>query len=397
MAPQKVVIIGGGIVGLAVAAAASRLGHAVTVLEKESRWAAHQTGRNSGVIHAGPYYAPGSLKARMCTAGNRSMKEFARRYGIPFAEPGKLIVATHRSQHERLERLHERALANGAPARLIDAAESRDFEPEVAATRALRVESTGIIDYAAVARKLVELAAANGAELVLGAEVTDIRRTSAKTVVAWEGETRTADLVINCAGLYSDRIARAAEIDPEVRIIPFRGEYYQLSDAARPLIRGLVYPVPDPNFPFLGVHLTKMIDGSVHAGPNAVLALAREGYTWSRISLRDTASAVGYPGFLRLARRNLRTGAAEVARSLSRKRFARSLAELVPAISENDIVRAEAGIRAQAVRRDGTLADDFIIHRAPGQVHVLNAPSPAATSALEIAAYICRAAALTSS
>lgn len=395
MSSKSVVVIGGGIVGLAVAEAAARLGHAVTVLEKERSWAAHQTGRNSGVIHAGPYYAPGSLKARMCTAGNRSMKEFARRHDIPFAEPGKLIVATHPDQHGRLDRLHERALANGAPARLIDAEESREFEPEVAATRALRVESTGIIDYGAAARKLAELAAENGAELILGARVIGISRTGETTRVEWDGGDRSADVVINCAGLHSDRIARLAGIDPEVRIVPFRGEYYELAAEARPLVRGLVYPVPDPDLPFLGVHLTKMIDGSVHAGPNAVLALAREGYTWSRVSLRDTASAVGYPGFLRLARRNVRTGAAEILRSLSRRRFARSLAELVPAIGEDDIVRAGAGIRAQAVRRDGTLADDFIIQRAPGQVHVLNAPSPAATSALEISAYICREAQLT--
>jgi L-2-hydroxyglutarate oxidase len=388
MARPTVTVIGGGILGLAIAERMSRQGSAVTLLEKEDHVAAHQTGHNSGVIHAGPYYAPGSLKARLCTTGNLSMIAFAREHGIPVEVPGKLIVATSAKELPRLAVLHERALANGATARLIDAAEARDYEPNVSAVGALRVETTGIVDYALVSRKLAELATANGAELLLGASVHDIRTTARGIEVAHSSGTVSSELLINCAGLQSDRIARLAGLSPEIRIIPFRGEYYELVEARRSLVRGLIYPVPDPALPFLGVHLTRMIDGSVHAGPNAVLALAREGYRSRSFNLRDTASSIGYPGFLRLASRNIGTGAQEIARSLSKRLFAASLARLVPAIGRDDIVRTGSGIRAQAIRPDGSLADDFIIQRAHRQVHILNAPSPAATSSLEIARHV---------
>jgi L-2-hydroxyglutarate oxidase len=388
MAVQRVTVIGGGILGLAIAERMSRQGSAVTLLEKEDHVAAHQTGHNSGVIHAGPYYSPGSLKARLCTTGNLSMIAFARDHGIPFDVPGKLIVATSAKELPRLAVLHERALANGATARLIDAAEARDYEPNVSAVGALRVETTGIVDYAMVSRMLAELAAAHGAELLLGASVHDIRTSDRGVEVVHGGGTVSSDLLINCAGLQSDRIATLAGLSPEIRIIPFRGEYYELVEARRGLVRGLIYPVPDPALPFLGVHLTRMIDGSVHAGPNAVLALAREGYGNRSFNLRDTASSIGYPGFLRLASRNIGTGTQEILRSLSKRLFAASLARLVPAIGRDDIVRAGSGIRAQAIRPDGTLADDFIIQRAHRQVHILNAPSPAATSSLEIARYV---------
>ncbi|MDN4612882.1 L-2-hydroxyglutarate oxidase [Leifsonia sp. F6_8S_P_1B] len=385
---RSIVIVGGGILGLAVAARAARAGVAVTLLEKESRWAGHQTGHNSGVVHAGPYYKPGSLKARMCAAGNASMLAFAREHGIPHAVPGKLIVAVEDRELAGLDELHRRAVANGVPCRLIDADEASDYEPEVYALRALRVESTGIIDYPAVCRVLAELAQEAGAELLTGAEVTAIRSTPDGVVVEHTRGAARADGLVNCAGLHADRIARLAGVEPEVRIVPFRGEYYELRPERRDLVRGLIYPVPDPELPFLGVHLTRMIDGSVHAGPNAVLALAREGYRWRDVRLRDAAEALTYPGFLRMASRNLGTGAREVARSLSRNAFARSLARLVPAIESADIVRAGSGVRAQAVRPDGALADDFVIQHAPHQLHVLNAPSPAATSALEIAKHL---------
>jgi L-2-hydroxyglutarate oxidase len=388
MPAASVTIVGGGILGLAVAERLSRRGMAVTVLEKEHTWAAHQTGHNSGVIHAGPYYAPGSLKARMCAAGNRSMVEFAQAHGIPYQVTGKLIVAVDAAEVPRLATLAERAVANGVPSRLISGDEAREFEPHVRAVQALHVETTGIIDYPAVSGKLAELAAFHGGEMLNNARVERIVATaSGVRVVHSRGEVES-DLLINCAGLQADRIARMAGIEPEVRIVPFRGEYYELVPGRRDLVNGLIYPVPDPALPFLGVHLTRMIDGSVHAGPNAVLALAREGYRWRNVDIRDALDALSYPGFVRMASRNLVTGAREIARSLSRGLFARSLARLVPDLHSDDIVRAGAGVRAQAVLRDGRLADDFVIQQAPHQLHVLNAPSPAATSALEIAAYI---------
>lgn len=392
MAVKSATIIGGGILGLAVAARLAERGTAVTLLEKEAEWAAHQTGHNSGVIHAGPYYTPGSLKARLCTAGNRSMVAFATEHGIPHEVCGKLIVAVSESEHGRLSDLHHRALANGAEARMLSAEEAREYEPNVNATRALRVEPTGIIDYGQVSRKLAELAAANGASLILRARAENIVAGATGVTVEYGRERTRSDVLINCAGLHADRIASVAGVAPSVRIIPFRGEYYELAPDRRTLVKGLIYPVPDPALPFLGVHLTRMIDGSVHAGPNAVLALAREGYSWSAIDARDSWGSLTYPGFLRMAGRNLRTGVEEVARSFSKRLFARSLARLIPAIERDDIVRAGAGVRAQAIRPDGALADDFVIQRAPRQVHVLNAPSPAATSSLEIAKHLVAAA-----
>jgi L-2-hydroxyglutarate oxidase len=388
VASRKVTIIGGGIVGLAVAELFSRTGSTVTLLEKETTWAAHQTGHNSGVIHAGPYYKPGSLKATMCTAGNRSMAEFAQKHGIDYDICGKLIVATDAKELPRLKTLFERATANGAPSRLLSADEARDYEPHVNTVGALRVESTGIIDYATVSRKLAELAKNYGATLELGTEVSGIVSRGGRIVVEHTRGTVESDLLVNCAGLQSDRVARMAGIEPEARIVPFRGEYYELVADRRDLVKGLIYPVPDPDLPFLGVHLTRMIDGSVHAGPNAVMALAREGYSWKDINVGDTASTLAYPGFLRLASKNVVTGAKEILRSFSKGLFASSLARLVPEVRAQDIVRAGSGVRAQAILRNGTLADDFIIQRAPGQIHVLNAPSPAATSSLQIAKYI---------
>jgi (S)-2-hydroxyglutarate dehydrogenase len=381
-------VVGGGIVGLAVAYRLSQRGVAVTVVEKETTWAAHQTGHNSGVIHAGPYYRPGSLKATMCTAGNRSMVAFAKEHGIRHDVCGKLIVATDVQQLPGLRTLYERGQANGTPCELISAEQAREVEPYVNAVAALQVHSTGIIDYTEVTDTYARLAAENGATLIRGSAVRAIHSGPTGVVVEHDAGRVSSDIMINCAGLQSDRVARLAGLEPEVRIVPFRGEYYELAEDKRFLVNKLIYPVPDPDLPFLGVHFTKMVDGSVHAGPNAVFAFAREGYRWRDIVPRDVWDAVTYPGFLKMASRNLGNGAHEMVRSASRTLFAASLAKLVPSVRRGDIVPSGSGVRAQAIRRDGSLADDFIIQYAPRQVHVLNAPSPAATASLEIAAAI---------
>ena len=381
-------VVGGGIVGLAVAYRLSQRGVAVTVVEKENRWAAHQTGHNSGVIHAGPYYRPGSLKATMCTAGNTSMVAFAKEQGIRHDVCGKLIVATEDKQLPGLKALYERGQANGTPCELISAERAREIEPHVNAVAALHVHSTGIIDYSQVTDTYARLATENGADLILGSAVRGIHSVPTGVVVDHDSGSVTSDIMINCAGLQSDRVARLAGLEPTVRIVPFRGEYYELAEARRYLVNTLIYPVPDPDLPFLGVHFTRMIDGSVHAGPNAVFAFAREGYRWRDIVPRDVWDAISYPGFLKMASRNLGNGAHEMVRSASRTLFAASLAKLVPAVRRADIVPSGSGVRAQAIRPDGSLADDFIIQYAPRQVHVLNAPSPAATASLEIAAAI---------
>lgn len=387
---RNVVVVGGGIIGLSVAWELTRRGVDVTVLEKESRWAAHQTGHNSNVVHAGLYYKPGSFKAKMSVAGNRSIVDFARQYGVPVEVCGKLVVATEEHELPALNTLAERAEANGVPAKMISPEEAREYEPEVACVAALRVESTGIIDFPAVCAVLVRLLDETGVDLRLNAPVLGIRPGATGGVeVATGDEVFQADALVNCAGLHSDRVARLAGLTPSARIVPFRGEYYELKPERRGLVRGLIYPVPDPALPFLGVHLTRMLDGSVHAGPNAVLALRREGYRWADVSAKDVAEVATFPGTWRLARKYaFPTGLEEVLRSFSKKRFAASLARLVPAVTEDDIVRHGSGVRAQALRPDGSLVDDFLIETARDQVHVLNAPSPAATSALEIARHI---------
>lgn len=383
-------IVGGGIIGLATAyrITQERPDADVTVVEKEPQVGAHQTGHNSGVIHAGVYYRPGSLKARMCVAGNRSMVDFCTEHDIPVEVCGKLIVATEPEELPRLHALHERARANGLDTTLVTGARAREYEPHVAALEALHVPSTGIVDFGAVCRKLAELLEKAGATVQLGTRVTGIRQVRDGTVVRTTTGDLTTDVLVGCAGLHADRVARFARAVPPARIIPFRGEYYELRPDRRDLVRGLIYPVPDPQFPFLGVHFTRMIDGSVHAGPNAVLALAREGYSWRHIRLRDLAEVAAYPGLWRLARRHLRYGLTEVRRSLSLPMFVHSLARLVPDVTAEDLVRAEAGVRAQAIAPTGDLIDDFLIVARDRQVHVINAPSPAATSSLEIAGHI---------
>ncbi|MEW1637310.1 L-2-hydroxyglutarate oxidase [Streptomyces sp. NPDC093801] len=377
-----VLVIGGGIVGLSTAHALSGLapGTRVTVLEKESGPARHQTGRNSGVIHSGIYYRPGSLKARFAVRGAAEMVKFCAEHGIAHEVTGKLIVATDRSELPRLHSLVQRGRENGIPVRELGPAQIAEYEPEISGLAAIHVGTTGIVDYGQVAAQLAE---SSGAEIVYGAEADLIaRRPSAVAVRTASGRVVRARVLVNCAGLQCDRIARLAGDDPGMRIIPFRGEYH---DLARPsLVRGLVYPVPDPAFPFLGVHLTRGIGGGVHVGPNAVPALAREGYRWGTVRPRDLGTELAWPGSWRMAARHWRYGAGEIHRSLSKKAFTEAVRRLLPGVTEADLTPAASGVRAQAVLRDGTLVDDFLIREAPRTVHVLNAPSPAATASLPI-------------
>lgn len=390
MQSKSVVVIGGGIVGLSIAWELTQADTSVTVIEKEESLAAHQTGRNSGVIHAGPYYKPGSLKSLLCRDGNRLMVQFAREYGIPFKVTGKLLLATSSTDTERLGALAERAVTNKVDAELIGPERIRELEPFAKALSALHVKSTGIIDYKVVSLKLAELAEQRGAQIIRNSEVIGIKSYGSEVVVEHtRGISRCASLV-NAAGLYSDRIARMAGVEPSLRIVPFRGEYFELSEGAGNKVNGLIYPVPNPKLPFLGVHLTRMIGGGVHAGPNAVLALAREGYSWGVINIQDVWSTLSYPGFSRLVAQNLPAGFQEVIRSLSPSIFARDLSKLVPGIRSRDLIRVDAGVRAQAIRRDGALVDDFVIQKSRNQVHILNAPSPAATSSLAIAKHLVR-------
>jgi L-2-hydroxyglutarate oxidase len=381
---RHVIVAGAGIVGLATAAELTRRGDRVTVLEKEGTIAAHQTGRNSGVIHSGLYYAPGSLKARLGTAGARSMRDFATEHGVPVDICGKLVVATREEQRPALMKLYERGQANGVPVRLIGQPEAAEFEPYVRCVAALRVDSTGIVDYRAVCDVLVRQIVEGGGRLELGTPITGIAAERGGVLVSTDHEELRADELVNCTGLQSDRLARMAGLEPEVSIVPFRGEYFELTPEQEHRVRGLIYPVPDPTLPFLGVHLTRMIHGGIHAGPNAVLALAREGYDWRTFRARDVADYLRWPGLWRLGKRFWRTGAGEVLRSVSRRRFLASLRELIPSLPDDCLVPSPAGVRAQALRRDGSLVDDFLYARAPHQIHVLNAPSPAATASLEI-------------
>jgi len=384
-----VVVVGAGIVGLAVADRLAARGDRVTVVEKESSLAQHQTGRNSGVIHSGLYYPPGSLKARMCVAGSASMLAFARTHGVAVERCGKLVVAVEEDERAALHRLADRARTNGVPARLIGPSEIREIEPHVAAVEALWVESTGIIDYRQVCQVLAGRVEAAGGEIRFGTSLVGAAPTgNPGLIVATDRGDLQMDGLIVCAGLHADRMALACGLVPQARIVPFRGEYFELTERAARLVSGLVYPVPDPRFPFLGVHLTRMIHGGVHAGPNAVLALAREGYRWRDVDLRDLRSALSWPGLWRLGRGNVGAGARELIRSVSKRVFARSLARLVPDLRAGDLVASPAGVRAQALTRGGRLVDDFLVQSPHRQVHVLNAPSPAATAALEIAPYI---------
>jgi (S)-2-hydroxyglutarate dehydrogenase len=383
-----VVVVGGGIVGLATAHAVSRTGRSVAVVEREPRLAAHQTGNNSNVIHSGLYYAPGGHKARLAVAGCAETVAFCRAYDLPYEVTGKLVVATEPDELPRLAELKRRGDANGVASTELDQAGMRAHEPHVRGLAALHVPSTGITDYRAIAEKLGELVEKEGGEIHLGRAVTGVVRRRDDVVVRSDGGDLLGRQVVVCAGLRCDELAIVSGADPGVRIIPFRGEYSGFGERAAGLVKGLIYPVPDPAFPFLGVHLTRGIDGSVHAGPNAVLALAREGYRWRTVRARDLAETLRFRGFWRLAARHYRPGVEEMFRSISRRRFAESLRRLVPEISDDDLVAAAPGVRAQAITPDGRLVDDFLVEHDARTVHVLNAPSPAATSALEIAEHV---------
>jgi L-2-hydroxyglutarate oxidase len=383
-----VLVIGAGIVGLATAYALTRQSPAprVTVVEKETAPARHQTGRNSGVIHSGIYYRPGSLKARYAVAGSAEIPKFCAAHGIPYEVTGKLIVATAQEELPRLHALVQRGREHGLDVTELGPAQIAEREPHVAGLAAIHVASTGIADFGAVAAALAEQVEAAGGRVVYGERVAAVTRDDDGGVVlrTAAGTVLRGRALVNCAGLHSDRIARLAGTDPGMRIIPFRGEFYELVPGRRGLVNGLVYPVPDPDFPFLGVHLTKDVHGGVHLGPNAVPALAREGYRRRTVRVRDLAGTVAYPGTWRIARRHWRQEVGEVRRSLSKRAFTADARRLLPALRPQDLVPAPAGVRAQAVLPDGTLVDDFLFAGDGPFVHVLNAPSPAATASLPI-------------
>ena len=403
------VIIGGGIVGLATAMAVGNKhsGASILVLEKEQDLAQHQTGRNSGVIHSGIYYKPGSLKARFAREGNRSMVEFCREHGIKHEVCGKVIVATKGSELPLLDSLFQRGLDHRLGVARLAPAQVQEIEPHVRCLAGIKVPSTGIVNYREVSAKYVELIKSQGGAVQTGTRVNRFREVSAKYVEliqAQGGTVRTgtrvdrlrnvngiqvietphgefeAGFVINCAGLFSDRVARFSGLDPGAKIVPFRGEYYELVPERRHLVKSLIYPVPDPDFPFLGVHFTRMIDDSVHAGPNAVLAFKREGYRRTDINCADLFETITFPGFWKLARKYYRDGMMEMVRSVSKRAFVKSLQKLIPEVTEDDLVPAHSGVRAQVLMTDGKLVDDFLIVNGENSIHVCNAPSPAATA-----------------
>jgi L-2-hydroxyglutarate oxidase len=390
-----VAVVGGGIVGTATALAIAQRGDlSVVVLEAEEALAAHQSGHNSGVVHSGLYYKPGSLKARLCVEGAAALYRFCAEEGIACEHCGKLVVATRADELPRLDELARRGAANGlGELRRLGAAEIQEIEPHAEGIAALFVPQAGIADYPAVVRAYARRVAAGRGEVWTGARVEAVRREGGGLYLATRRGDVRCRLLVNCAGLQADRMARLCGTVPDVSIVPFRGEYYELAAERRHLVRALIYPVPDPRFPFLGVHLTRTVDGRVEAGPNAVLALRREGYSWRDVSLRDLAETARWPGFWRLMRRTWATGMGEVWRSLVRGAFVRDLQRLVPELAEGDLLRGGSGVRAQAVDRAGRLVDDF--HILPGELalHILNAPSPAATASLAIGEHIAARAA----
>jgi L-2-hydroxyglutarate oxidase len=386
------IVVGGGIVGLATARALLQRHPAarIALLEKEQRVARHQTGNNSGVIHSGIYYKPGTLKAKLCVEGARRMYEFCAEHGVAHQKCGKVIVAVTEDELPRLEELHRRAIANGVPGvQRIDADALREVEPNVIGIAALHSPATGIADYKAVCEALASELHQSGAVVQLSTRVTNIREQQQVEVRTAHGTLHAARLVV-CGGLQADLLARMAGLQPNVQIVPFRGEYYFVKPERRDLVRGLIYPVPNPEFPFLGVHFTITTGGELEAGPNAVLAFAREGYGYSDINVGDLARTLYFPGFQKLAQKWWRVGAYEYYRSLNKAEFVRSLQRLVPSVRADDIVRGGAGVRAQAVRADGAMVDDFEFVSSACTLHVLNAPSPAATASFAIADEIVR-------
>jgi (S)-2-hydroxyglutarate dehydrogenase len=389
--PEGVCVVGAGILGLAVARELGRrhLGVPVTVVEKETVVGAHQSGHNSCVVHAGLYYEPGSLKATLCRRGGALLREYCAEHGIAYAEVGKIVVAADDRELPALRRIEDRASRNGVPdLRLLDPVGLREVEPWAVGVAALHSPHTATVDFPAVCRQLAADVVAGGGEMLLGHEVGDVRALAGGVEVRLPGGPRRFAAVVTCAGLGSDRLARRAGPGRDVRIVPFRGEYWRLRAPVRDRVRGMIYPVPDPRYPFLGVHLTRRFDGEVLVGPNAVLALGREGYRWRDIDLGDLAELARWPGMWRLARRHWRTGIRELSVSLSKRAFLAAARRYMPSLLGSDLAPAHAGVRAQAVSRDGTLVDDFVIDVEGAVVAVRNAPSPAATSSLAIAEHI---------
>ena len=379
-------IVGGGIVGLSTGMALSRR-HPyarILVLEKENRWAAHQSGHNSGVIHSGVYYKPGSLKAQFATAGKRAVVEFCEEHGIKYDICGKVIVATQPDQVPIMEKIYQRGLANGLKVSKIGPEELKEIEPHVKGVAAIRVPSAGIVDYKQVTEAYAKVLKGNGATLRLNTRVKAVSPNGPGLMVESNNGVFQTRFLVNCAGLHSDRIARKMGVETNMKIVPFRGEYYQLKPEKRYLAKHLIYPVPNPDFPFLGVHFTRMINGEVHAGPNAVLSLKREGYTKKEFNLRDFVDVITYGGFWKLARKNWQEGTKEMIRSFSKAAFVRSLQELIPEVEANDIEPAGAGVRAQALMPNGKMMDDFVLLEGHRSIHVCNAPSPAATASIPI-------------
>ena len=390
MLHADIAIIGSGIVGLATAYHLLQTDSSlrVVLLDKEKDIALHQTGRNSGVLHSGIYYKPGSLKAQTCREGKKAMEQFCQSEDVPYELCGKVIVAVEEKELPGLERIYQRGQANHVICSLIGPDELREIEPHVAGIRAIHVPEAGIVDYTKVCHALRRNVIEKGGELRLNFEVRDVTYGSNSYTLKSKNDTVVSKLVVNCAGLFSDRIARLAGEETSFQIVPFRGEYFTLNPSAERLCNGLIYPVPDPGFPFLGVHFTRMIQGGVECGPNAVLAFAREGYTRTTINARDVLETLSYPGFQQLARKHWKQGIVELKRSFSKKAFVNALQRLIPVIQPHDVAAAPAGVRAQAVTANGSLVDDFLIIRSKGFIHVGNAPSPAATASLQIGKHI---------
>jgi len=382
-----VIVVGGGIVGLATAYHLTKKnpGIKICLLEKETELASHQTGHNSGVIHSGIYYKPGSLKAVNCTKGYQMLIDFCNENHIKYDLCGKLIVAIDESELPELEKLYNRGKENGLDKiKWVEKDQIKEFEPHLTGVRAIHVPYTGIIDYTDVCLKLAEIVTENGGEIFTGHKVDDIIISDSKVFVEAEGKTFTGDILVNCAGLWCDKVAELAGESADTKIIPFRGEYYMLRPEKRDLVKNLIYPVPDPNFPFLGVHFTRMIDGSVEAGPNAVFAFKREGYHKSDVNVSEMMESLLWPGFQKVAAKYFKTGLGEFYRSFSKAAFTKALQRLVPDLKEDDLLEAESGVRAQACDKFGGLIDDFKIIERKRAIHILNAPSPAATSSLSI-------------
>jgi L-2-hydroxyglutarate oxidase len=379
-------IIGGGIVGLSVGMALTERNPdaRIVIIEMEDHWAAHQTGHNSGVIHSGIYYKPGSYKAKFAIEGSKLIPQFCQEHGITYDVCGKIIVATEEWELPLLDNLLKRGFAHGLPIEKIGPERIKEIEPHCAGLAAIHVKSCGIADYKKVAATYAKIIQLRGGELRLGSRVLKItHRLGGITVETTTGDIETK-FVVNCAGLHCDRVAEMDNVDPQAKIVPFRGEYYELREDKRYLVKNLIYPVPNPAFPFLGVHYTRMTDGNIHCGPNAVLALKREGYTWHDVSLADMWESLTYKGFWKLAGKHFSDGMMEMYRSFSKKAFTRSLQRLIPAVQEDDLVPSHAGVRAQALMPDGKMVDDFLIVRGENSVHVCNAPSPAATASIPI-------------